>query len=198
MLMMRITLMVFGLSWASLSFALDNYYCTQGNGYISIGMTENQVIAACGEPITKTNSNKPLMQKVKMTQLNYNNMGAAKAFYGVWALPVGNNAIGNPPFGGNDGGVALQVAIVNDKVYSINLNGDSSNGFSICGGPMIQIGDPGTRVYGSCGTPSLVNQTYIEVPVPSTMKPQVWVYQQGEYQTPVTLTFIEGKLQSIQ
>lgn len=195
--MKRLLLLSFCL-FSPLSFALDNFYCTQRNGYINIGMTESQVIAACGDPVSKVNSNKPLMQQVPMLQLNYNNQGAAKAFYGVWALPIGNNAIGNPPFGGNDGGVALQVSIVNDKVYSINLNNASTNGFSICGGPMIKIGDPGSRVYASCGTPSLVNQTYINVPIPTTMKPQVWVYQQGDFQQPITLTFIEGKLQSIQ
>lgn len=196
--MKRCTLALLITCMISPGFAMDSYYCTKGNGYITIGMTETQVMSACGIPLSKTNSNKPLMKQVPMIQLNYNNQGAAKAFYGVWALPVGNNAIGNPPFGGNDGGVALQVSIVNDKIYSINLNNASTNGFSICGGTALKVGDPGNRVYGACGTPSLVNQTFINVPIQSRMKPQVWIYQQGDYESSVSLTFIEGKLQSIQ
>lgn len=181
------------LGWADQS----SLYCPQNRGYISPGMTTEQVTAACGEPISKQNSNHPLMQQIPMTQLLYNNMGAPKAFYGVWALPIGDNTPGNPPFGGNSGGSQLQVDIVNNKVRNISLNGSSSNAFSVCNGAMIKVGDPAGLVYGACGTPSLVNNSYINQPVPSLTKPQIWVYQPGKFQPSVSLTFVDGKLQSI-
>ncbi|KTC98898.1 DUF2845 domain-containing protein [Legionella erythra] len=167
-------------------FAAQSLYCPQKAGYINVGMTEDQVRAACGEPLSKQESNNPIMQKVQVQQLFFNNQGSSTAFYGVWSLPVGTSS-----------GAQLQVDVVNNKVYSVKLNGSDTNAFSICGGTSIQVGDPVGRVYGSCGNPSLVNNTYINQPVATAQKPQLWIYQPGQYQSPVTLTFVDGKLQSI-
>ena len=171
-----------------LSFTLyadQSFYCPQNHAYINVGMTQDQVIGACGEPVSKQESNQPLLQKIPVQQLIYNNQGSDTAFYGVWNLQTGTS-----------GGAQLQIDVVNNKVSGIKLNGSSSNAFSICGGNSIQVGDPVGKVYGSCGNPSLVNNTYVNQVIPNA-KPIIWTYQPGQYQSPVSLTFVNGKLQSI-
>lgn len=165
--------------------AVQSIYCPQNHGYINIGMTPDQVIAACGMPVTQQDSNQPVYQQIPVQQLIYNNQGTSTAFYGVWNLSVGNE------------GAQLQVDVINNKVKAIKLNGSDNNAFSICGGTSIQVGDPVGKVYSACGRPSIVNSTYTNVPIPSPHKPVVWVYQPGQYQSSVTLTFVNGQLQSI-
>jgi hypothetical protein len=175
-----------GLIFFSLNLmAAQSYYCSQNHKYINLGMTEEEVSDACGQPLSQQQSNQSLMQQVQVQQLMYNNIGSQKVFYGVWTIPTGTSS-----------GAQLQVNIVDNKVKSVNMNGSGVNAFSVCGGTSIQVGDPVSRVYGACGNPSLVNNTYINQPMLSNAKPQIWIYQQ-EYQSPVTLTFINGKLQSI-
>lgn len=165
--------------------AADSYYCPQNHAYINIGMTTDQVISACGEPVSKQNSNQPLLQKIPVQQLMYNNMGTSSAFYGVWNVPTGS------------GGVQLQVDVVNNLVKGVRINGGDSNAFSVCSGANIQVGDPVSKVYNSCGSPDVVNNTFINQVVPTETKPQVWVYQPGQFQPSISLTFVDGKLQSI-
>jgi hypothetical protein len=148
-------------------------------------MTPDQVIAACGQPLSQQESDNPVMQKIPVQQLIFNNMGTSTAFYGVWNMPTGNS------------GSLLEVNVVNQKVRSIKLNSSDSNAVSICGGNSIQVGDPVSKVYYSCGSPSLTNNTYINEVVNSAEKPKIWIYQPGQYQPSVTLTFVDGRLQSI-
>ena len=68
---------------------------------------------------------------------------------------------------------------------------------SICQGMSVQIGEDVDKVYSSCGTPSAVNETFINQPVPSATKPEVWIYQVDKFQPPISLTFVNGELQSI-
>lgn len=174
------------LSFLPFSLLADqSYYCPQNRGYINIGMTANQVIAACGQPLSQQDSNQPILQKIPVQQLIYNNKGTETAFYGTWNVPTGN------------GGTALEVDIINNKVKAVKVNGSDSNSFSICNGASIQIGDQVGKVYGACGSPSVVNNTYINVVVPTAQKPQIWIYAPGQYQPTVSLTFVDGKLQSI-
>lgn len=186
------------LSGNAMSATTNQMYCSTHSAYISLGMTEAQVTAACGDPVSKQDSNEPVMQKVPMKQFIYNNAGSSKAFYGVWALPVGTTYTKGPmPFNGTTGNATLQINVVNNKVYSIEMNGQDSNAVSICGGKSIQNGDPVGNVYNACGQPSMVNNSYINVPIPSSTQPQVWTYQPGQYQPSFSLTFVDGKLQSI-
>ncbi|MDR3443153.1 MAG: DUF2845 domain-containing protein [Legionella sp.] len=166
-------------------YADQSLYCPQNHAYINIGMTVDQVIAACGQPASQQESNQPVTQKIPVQQLIYNNIGTSTAFYGVWNLPTGS------------GGAQLEIDIVNKKVKNIRLNSSDSNAASICGGNSIQIGDPVEKVYYSCGSPSVTNNSYINEIVPTAQKPQVWIYQPGQYQPAVTLTFVDGRLQSI-
>jgi hypothetical protein len=165
----------------------QSYYCPQNHRYINLGMTTDDVLAACGQPLSQQQSNRPIMQKVQVQQLMYNNMGSEKVFYGVWAINTGYN-----------GGAQLQVDIVDNKVRSVNINGSGTNAFSICGGISIQAGDPASKVYGACGNPSTVNNTFINQPLQSNAKTQIWIYQPTQFQSPITLTFVNGKLQSIE
>jgi hypothetical protein len=149
-------------------------------------MTPSQVIDACGPPLSRQESNQAVMQKVPVQQLMFNAAGAKQVFYGVWAIPTGT-----------DSGAQLQVNVVDNKVKSVNINGSGTNAFSVCGGVSIQVGDPVSKVYGACGNPSVVNNTFVNQPLQSNLKPEVWIYQASEFQSPITLTFINGKLQSI-
>ncbi|KGP63388.1 hypothetical protein EP47_02235 [Legionella norrlandica] len=176
----------------------QSLYCPQNHAYINVGMSMDQVIAACGEPLSKQDSNQPLLQKIPVQQLIYNNLGSTDglysgslnvptgtAFYGVWNIPTGSS------------GIQLEVDILNNKVQALKVNGGDTNAFSLCGDTSIQVGDPASKVYGACGSPNLVNNTYINQPVPTATKPQIWVYQPGPYQPAFSLTFVDGKLQSI-
>ena len=188
--------------FACTSFAAPpSVYCPQKAGYINIGMTPDQVIAACGQPLSQQQSNAPVMEQIPVKQVFFNNQGQSTAFYGVWALPGGSGNYGEyQPFNSNNGGsgVQLQVDIANNQVRSVKVNGSDTNAFSICGGVSINVGDPASKVYNACGSPSLVNTTYVNVPIQSAQKPQIWVYQMGQYAKPMTLTFVNGQLQSIQ
>lgn len=166
-------------------FGDQSFYCAQNHGYIKVGMTVSEVVSACGQPLSKQESNTPILKKIPVQQLVFNNKGTDTAFYGVWNLQTGS------------GGAQMEVDVVDQKVKGIKLNGSDNNAASLCGGVSIQIGDPVGKVYGACGSPSIVNNTYVNQVVQSAQKPQVWIYQAGQYQPSVSLTFVDGKLQSI-
>jgi hypothetical protein len=163
----------------------SSVYCPQNHGYVSLGMTQDEVMSICGTPTQKQKSNAPLMQKLPMTQLMYNNEGTPKAFYGVWSLSVGVTT-----------GANLEVDIVNNKVYAVILGGESSKAFSICGGKAIVKGDPVSKVYAACGNPSAINDSYVTTAVTETAFPEIWLYEMA-YQKSIRLTFLKGKLESI-
>lgn len=174
-------------------YASDSYYCPQKHAYINVGMNQAQVIAACGQPTTVRTSNNPVLQQIPVTQLIYTklNQGAVDFYpglnpvYDMWSLPSGSS------------GTSLEVDIINDQINSIRINGSDSNAASICEGGSMQIGDSVSKLYNACGAPSMVNQTYINKPVAAQEKPQVWIYTIDQYQPSVTLTFVNGILQSI-
>lgn len=170
----------------------QSVYCPQKAGYIHVGMTEEQVISACGQPLSKQQSNMPLMRKVPVQQLIYTSVnsssvypGLNSAFYTQWSLASGVS------------GVTLEVDVVNNKVSAVSLNGANTNAMSICGGTSIQVGDNVNQVYNACGNPSAVNNTFSKQFIQSNNKPEVWIYQVNPYQPPISLTFLNGKLQSI-
>ena len=160
-------------------------YCPQKQGYIKIGMTTAQVVSACGQPLSKKKMNRPATEKVPMQQLFYNHDGHSTAFYGVWKINTGHSS--------NN----LEVDVIDEKVVTIKLNGGNANVLSMCAGQAIQPGDPVSMVYDSCGNPSRINQTYINKAIQSNTKPESWTYQSSAYQAPFSLTFVNGKLQSI-
>ncbi len=176
-----------------LAFSANSLYCPQNQGYISIGMTSNQVMNLCGQPLGKQDSSQiQLAEKIPVMQLIYTTLNQGSvytgltSYYDMWSLPSGST------------GTSLRVDIINDKVTGVNINGAGTNAMSICGGVNIQIGDNVNKVYTACGSPSLVNNTYINQPVAKQQHPEVWIYQFDQYQPTIHLTFIDGKLQSIE
>ena len=171
--------------------AVDSFYCPENHGYIHLGMTDEQVMSACGQPSDIQQSKQSATIKVPVTQLIYTvlNQGAVyeglDSTYQMWSLPSGSK------------GVTLQVNIMGDKVTGISMNGSSSNAMSVCGDTPIQIGDSVDAVYSACGSPSTSNQTYINQDIPGKAKPVVWTYSMGPYQASFHLTFLNGILQSI-
>lgn len=172
-------------------FSADSMYCPQRQGYINVGMTDSQIISACGQPIVKQTSSKAVVDRIPVTQLIYTTLNQGGPFPGVnnmyqrWSLPSGST------------GTNLTVSIRDNKISGVTINGSNTNAATICQGINLQIGDTVNKVYSACGSPSLVNQTYINVPVPKSQHPEVWIYQVNPYQPSFTLTFINGKLQSI-
>ena len=190
---MRSVLVALGtLILASTTAMADSVYCPQNSKYISPGMTTDEVIAACGQPLSKQPSNAPVMQKIPVKQLIYMQLntgnvypGLNSAFYNQWSLSNGAS------------GFTLRVDVINDKVSAISMNGSSTNASTICNGSSLQAGDDVSKVYTACGTPGMVNNTFINQIVPSNNRPEIWSYQIDRYHPPMSLTFLNGKLQSI-
>ncbi len=186
-------LITFGFSlFASASALAGSLYCPQNAGYITTGMTQDQVLAACGPPLAKQQSNAAVTEKIPVKQLLYTSIntgsfypGLNSAYYNQWSLPSGSTGLG------------IEVDVVNDKVSAVNINGTATNAMSVCGGSSIQIGSSVNQVYAACGTPTMINNSFINQAIPNNSKPEVWIYQVNQYQSPISLTFINGKLQSI-
>ncbi len=184
------------LMYPLMANAAGSYYCSQNGAYIDLGMTESQVLAACGQPTTrqttKTTTN-PVFQQIPVTQLIYTTLNPGALFYypgieplyQMWSLPSGAQ------------GISMQFDLINNQVTSIKLNGSSTNALSACQGGAVQIGDSIAKVYNACGSPTTVNNTYINRPIPASQNPQVWIYIINQYQPSITLTFTNGILQSI-
>lgn len=183
------------LSFSSLSTTVfaDQVYCPSGQHYIQTGMTEAEVLNACGHPLSINETNETPTAKVPITQLIYTSLnqgsvypGLNDAFYNQWSLPSGST------------GISLQFDIRNNKVISIKMNGSDTNATTLCGGRSVQVGDPPSAIYNACGSPGYTNQTYINQPIPTTTKPKVWIYRQDQYQPAIHLLFVNGQLMMIQ
>lgn len=172
--------------------AANSLYCPQHHGFINPGMTINQVVAACGQPKIRNQSNNSVMKKVPVRQLIYTNLNTGAPFsgwtriYNTWSLPSGST------------GVSLQIDIMDNKVSNVNINGSSNKAMNICGGQSVEVGSSEQDVYSACGRPNMVNNSYITENVPGNQKPEIWKYQLNQYQPEYTLTFVNGELQSIQ
>jgi hypothetical protein len=156
-------------------------------------MTQDQVIASCGQPSRIQDTGQPVMQQVPVVQLVYStiNQGPPMNFYPglapvyqMFSLPSGST------------GINIQVNLVNNRIASISVNNASTNASNACSGGSFQVGDTINDVYNACGNPSMINNTYINQPVPKSQNPQAWYYD-FQYQPSVTLTFVNGLLQSI-
>lgn len=169
--------------------AFDSYYCQQGHGYAKLGMTVDEVLAACGEPISRQDANNPILVKVPVRQMIYNNQGTDLPYYWYntyWA-----------PLKSGSGGVQMEMNIVDNRVRLVRVNSSDSNQATVCNGVTIRQGDSVARVYSACGSPSIQNNSFINQVVTTTTKPQIWIYQLNEFQPQVTFTFADGRLYSI-
>ena len=187
---------------------LNTFYCPQGHSNISLGMTAAQVKAQCGEPEMTDGSSTNLTQKIPVTRLTYNNMNKGSVYF--WNLNKVYNEFGLPS---GSQITPFTVDIINNKVKTLTLDGNSVNTTTACGyqgntsfpggtnpnePASIEVGDPAEKVYSLCGAADYTDETYILAPIPSSDKPQHWTYQVDTYQPAYQLLFISGKLVSIE
>lgn len=182
----------------------DSTYCPNGHSFIHEGMTESEILGACGNPTQKIKSTQAATEKVPVTQLIYTSISQTNNYpgqvnamsnnwypgltnlYSQWSLPKATNE-----------SFKLEVDIINDKVVGIRMNGGSANANTMCPGGKFEIGDELNQVYAACGSPETTNTTYKVVNIPSQNKPMIWIYEIDSYHPKLRLTFIDGKLQSI-
>jgi hypothetical protein len=187
--------------------SIQSFYCPQGNALVKVGMTAAQVQSACGQPqIIQDNTNR-LVQNVPVTRLTYNNINKGSVYfwnlnkvYSIFSLPSGS--IITP----------LTVLIVDNKVKSINFNGNDAQSTGACayaGSTSFQgnksptnnisigVGDPINKVLSACGNPDYTDHSYMQVPISSQDKPARWIYKLDQYNPAYQLLFINGILEAI-
>lgn len=191
--MLKYVITLASVALTSLVYSADSFYCPQNSGYINVGMNQQEVRASCGEPTTLQSGANTVTQQIPVTQLVYSTINAGPVdyyqgiapIYSMWSLPSGSQ------------GINLQINLVNNRVSSITLNQEQTNAVSACSGGTFQIGDDIEAVMNACGSPNVVNDTYITQEVPKDSRPEKWVYDLTD-QPSITLTFVNGILQSIQ
>lgn len=168
------------------------FYCPQNHGYVRIGMTQAEVLRACGKPTAVEKSKKTAVEQVQVTQLIYTTLNPAPVYrgyeliYNTWSLPIGSQ------------GSSLEIDIIDNKVSSIRFNGADTNASSVCGNHQFAVGDLANKVYSACGSPSLTNRTFINRPIKNKSKPEIWTYYIDRYNPSFKLIFIDGTLTAIQ
>lgn len=189
------------------AYSEQSFYCPQGQKTVQVGMTDKEVLDACGNPNAKIAAKHAATERVPVTVLIYSSinapnpysdsgMGQVNAVYNNWY--PGLDSIYQEfslPKNRNDS-FKMQVSIIKNKVAAISTNGSSSNKMTLCGNKF-QIGDDVNQVYAACGTPDATNVNYIDQPIPSRTRPMTWIYQVDEFQPAYRLTFIDGRLESI-
>jgi len=190
---LKTTLMLSLLSVAVSSFAEQKpFYCPQKHGYVRIGMTESEVLAACGSPTSKEKSKQAAVEQVPVTQLIYTTLNPLPVYrgyelvYRMWSLPIGSQ------------GSSLEVDIIGKKITAIRFNGESTNASSVCSNRSFAVGDMADTVFTACGNPSLVNKTFVNQKIKSKNKPETWTYSSDPYQPSFQLIFLDGSLRAIQ
>lgn len=168
------------------------FYCPQKHGYIRIGMSESEVLAACGQPSSQEKSKQAAVEQVPVMQLIYTTLNpdpvyrGYKYVYSMWSLPVGSS------------GSSLEVDVVNKKITAIRFNGENTNASSVCSNRSFSVGDPADKVFTACGNPSLVNRTFQNQKIKSKNKPVTWIYSSDPYQPTFRLIFLDGTLRAIE
>jgi hypothetical protein len=175
----------------------ESFYCPKGQ-YVNKGMSEEQVVAACGEPVTKELLDEPAMKQEQVEEL-------------IYTLPADFlqefNRILEPPRAG--GHVTVVFTIMDGKVSSIEVDDKEFSSTGICGKrkvtdvrtvgvATISIGDSRRKVFTRCDRPSFVNKATRPVPLGDGNVPvSIWTYDFGPYQPKVYMRFIDEKLDSV-
>ena len=168
------------------------FYCPQNHGYVRIGMTESEVLAACGQPTSKEKSKQAAVEQIPVTQLIYTTLNpdpvyrGYKLVYRMWSLPIGSQ------------GSRLEIDIINKKISAIRFNGENTNASSVCDNRSFAVGDLADTVFTACGNPSHVNKTFVNRKVQSKTKPVTWIYNTDPYQPTFRLIFLDGYLRAIE
>ncbi|MDR3477725.1 MAG: DUF2845 domain-containing protein [Gammaproteobacteria bacterium] len=142
--------------------------CPSNFKEIYIGDSLETVLAQCGAPASQTTSN---AQPSKPQEwVYYIKMNPTDQLF-----------------------VRTTVAVVEDKVANITVNGISLANTAICGGNNIQVGDTAKAVKSYCGDPAVVNETNAPPKPSSEIKTTLFIYMSPNK---TVLTFENGKLKS--
>ena len=162
--------------------AASSYFCGKNSQYIKTGMSQAEVIQACGEPQAKQKSSQSGRVKQPVTQMIFK-VANQKAGYGAFPIATG-------------GSTKLAVSVANNKIVSLSFGGQSTQSVSICGGRNVSVGSPASAL-SACGQPTMTNNTYVDIPTGKTDKVETWVIKPDQYSRGIRLTFVNGALQSI-
>jgi hypothetical protein len=189
------------------AYAMDGFYCAQKHAFIRVGMTIDEVLQGCGAPQMRQESGN-IVRNQPMTRLSYNNMYKGPVYY--WDLNKVYHIFSIPSSSNNS---TVTVDIVDNKVRSVNLNGNGVQGTNACqypgstqfggnpsysNGASISVGDSYEQVIQACGNPDYTDETFMPVPVSKSDNPELWIYKMDQYNPSYHLIFINGVLKSVE
>lgn len=196
-----------GMLFCLPSIAMDGFYCAQKHAFIHIGMTIDEVLQSCGMPQMRQEGGN-IVRNQPVTRLSFNNMYKGPVYY--WDLNKVYQIFSIPSSANNS---TVTIDIVDNKVKNIFLNGNSVQGTTACqypgstqfggnssysNGSTIAVGDSYEQILSSCGSPDYTDQTFTQVPVPKSDKPELWIYKLDQYNPSYHLIFTNGILRDIE
>ncbi len=205
--MMKRYLLFLSLGLSLPGFSADGFYCAQKHAFIRVGMTTEEVLNNCGDPQLKQEGGN-IVRNQPVTRLSYNNMYKGPVYY--WDLNKVYHIFSIPSSSNNS---TVTVDIVDNKVKTISLNGNGVQGTTACqypgatqfagnpsysNGSPINVGDSYEDVIHACGNPDYTDQTYTQVPVAKSDRPELWIYKLDQYNPSYHLTFIQGVLKDVE
>lgn len=162
------------------------YYCSTagGNGYINVGDPMSQVQQTCGQP---TSTNESEKRQDTTTAIQYWTYENAKIMDGT--------GLGTKQQTVERSGPSTTVEITEGKIT--NIMQGQGGGSDCLAQSNIQVGNTSDKLLGKCGSPSSTT-TQPKVTEGLSQKIITWTYDQGEYASPLVLTFENGSLTQIQ
>jgi hypothetical protein len=174
---------------SQLSYA---FYCStsNGNGYINMGDTPEQVARICGNPDTVNEMQTPTNQDVKLEYWTYTHQPIQARANNNVMVPLNMNASHTtyPP--------DVTFLIVNNVVKGITVQGKQVSSSNLCRtGMTIRLGQTAQSILDSCGRADFINTTHQTKQVPpSTIT--TWTYELVS--GTLVLQFKDGQLSQIQ
>lgn len=160
-------------------FALS---CPKSFQEVKLGSTEQQVLALCGQPQSKSKPKN--VRKVDNQEVEIWSYGAKK-YYDA----RNNGRMSQTP--------QINVAFSDGKVSGLTVSGAPVNSVNACG-TTITVGQTSqSSVQASCGSPNFTSSRSQKVSGGKGKSSQ-WIYQFNPYQPKKTFIFFNGKLESIQ
>ena len=187
--------------------AMDGFYCAQKHSFIHVGMTIDEVLQNCGMPQMRQEGGN-IVRNQPVTRLSYNNMYKGPVYY--WDLNKVYQIFSIPSSANYS---SVTVDIVDNKVRSVLLNGNSVQGTTACqypgttqfggnpsysNGSTIAVGDSYEQILSACGSPDYTDQTFTPIPVSKSDKPELWIYKVDQYNPSYHLIFTNGVLREIE
>lgn len=153
-----------------------DFMCPSTYKYVNIGDTEGQVLASCGDPLSKKQSEQSAAEKMNVETLVY-----AIQADGTTNAPV------DPRY---------ELTFADNRLIRIKSESGESESMDVCRGETVRLGASIYDVISFCGTP--VNRFSGQIKGDETqvkVKAEDWFYQFGT--TQVKMRFIEGALHDI-